>query len=262
MRIKKIFISLTIIFLILFFVLRMYTYSNTPKQEKTKLKFENDCYAIQNEDIIKSSMVDKFITKEQDTIQLSYEKTKNNKDIYISSENDEYIYMNDVLVGYIKDINIDTINNIPMESETAKIIAENFLNDNINDFEKYEFISNNYIEAYAEYSVIFMNKLNGFNTNDIIRVNINNSGIVVSFSRFHYNEFEKYNNIVFNMENIENMVINEIKEKYGNSYVNSEIKYSFLNLVNKKLVLQIEVNVELNQGGIPIQTTEIVFYEL
>ena len=50
--------------------------------------------SVANTDTVKTGIETKTIINNNETIQLSYQETKNNKDIYVSAEEDEYIYSN------------------------------------------------------------------------------------------------------------------------------------------------------------------------
>lgn len=265
MNIKRVLILLFITFLVLFLGLGVYTtYCSNQVSTVSKIKFMSET-SVANTDTVKTGIETKTIINNNETIQLSYQETKNNKDIYVSAEEDEYIYSNDQLVGFIKNIDVNNINTTKLESTVAQRIATSFLEENLSNPQDYELTSNNYITSYAEYTFVFMNKLNGYNTNDIIRINVDNSGDVVSFSKFNYNVFEQYKDITIDMDTIEETVTNTIKNKYGNDYVDSEITYSFLNIVNNKLVLQLEVSIETTNtkdSELATPILDIILYEL
>lgn len=265
MNIRRVLKLVFIILFALFFCLSVYTYCNDQVSAVApKTKFINELN-VENKDIVKTDIGTKTITNNNETIQLSYQKSKNNKDIYVSAENDEYIYSKDELLGFIKKIDVENINTTKLESTVAEEIAIAFLKEHISNLEDYELTSSSYITSYAEHTFIFMNKLNEFNTNDIIKINVDNSGNVVAFSKFNYNAFEKYKDIKIDMETIEKAVTNMIKNKYGNTYINSEITYSFLNIVNNKLVLQTEVSIETTntkESELATPILDIILYEL
>ena len=205
-------------------------------------------------------MQKKAIMDGENEIQLEYKQTKDNKDIYVSSTKDEYIYKNNTLIGFIKNVK-DDINKTKLNSEAAQDIARTFLEEHFSDNQKYVLTTSNYISSYAEYSFIYNNKLNGIDTNDIIKINVNNDGEVVSFSNFNQGMFEQYKDIQIDMELVEKDVAELLKNKYGDNYVSSKITYSFLNFVNDKLVLQIDVAIEVTDQ---LNTTilDTILYEL
>lgn len=264
MNIKRFLVLFFITFLIICFGFSVYTYCSNQVTTASKIKLMSKS-SVENTDTVKKGVAAKTITMDNKTIQLNYQKTKNNKDIYISEGEDEYIYLNDELVGFLKNIDVNNINTTKLESEVAQKIAIKFLQENVSNPQDYELTTNNYITSYAEHSFTFMNKLNGINTNDIININVDNSGKVVSFSKFNYNVFEQYKDIVIDMDTVEKTVTNTIKDEYGDDYVDSTITYSFLNIVNNKLVLQIEVSIETvntKDSELASPILDIILYEL
>lgn len=256
MKIKRIIVILLVI--ISLGGLGVYAYNNlnikTSKVVFLKGLEKNDVNTT------KSSMPKKSIRDGEKEIQLEYKETKYDTDIYVSNDKNEYMYKDNKVVGFIKSIDKD-IKTTKLDLEDAEKIAKAFLQENISENQKYELTFSNYITSYAEHSFIYNNKLNGIETNDIIKVNVNNKGEVVSFSHFNEGVFEKFNNIEIDMTAIEKEVEDMIKSEYGQNYVNSEITYSFLNIVNNKLVMQMDVNIEIaNQLQASILDT--VIYEL
>lgn len=254
MNIKK--YILLIVILILILSISVYVYAVSTENVKTKFKQMNQ---------IVNTITDEFNLKENEkTIngneKIKYQKTKLNKDIYVASNNDEYIYKDNKLVGFIKDIDEIDLELPILDEESAEKVADKFLKENFSNFQKYEIISSNYIKSYAQYSFTYMNKLNNFNTNDIICIYINNAGNIVSYSAFKQGEFEKYKNLKIDVDTIKNSITKIIKDKYNENYVNVKFNYCFLNLINNKLVLQSDINIELKDNTEGILDT--IIYEL
>ncbi len=251
----KIIVAVLVI-LILCLGVAVYANNNT---KTSKVLFFSE---VEQEDrnVTKSNMPKKTIINGAEEVQLEYKESKYDNDIYVSNKKDEYIYKNDNLIGFIKKVD-DEINVTRMNSESAQEIANTFLQENIDESDKYELTSSNYITSYAEYSFVYNNKLNGIDTNDTVKINVNNNGEVVSFSNFNQGVFEKFSGVKVNMEIIEKEIIDSIKNKYGKDYVDSEIIYSFFNIVNDKLVLQVNVSIEVaNQVSSSVLDT--IIYEL
>lgn len=162
--------------------------------------------------------------------------------------------------------------NIQFASETIETLNPIYKNKNdkdvtINNKEvklKYKNTKTNkdiYISDSKDEYIYSNDKLIGFNTNDTVKINVNNSGEVVSFSAFNQGAFEQYKDISIDMKKIESKVIDTIKDKYIDNYINSNITNTFLNIIDNKLVLQIEINIETNNEINP-NILEIILYEL
>lgn len=254
MNIKK----SVVLFLIILFVFSfgVYVYANNEKKNNTQVKLM-DQVANDFKDSVEKGKKEKIINENE---KIKYKKTKSNKDIYISSAKDEYIYMEDKMVGFIKNINPNNLSLSVLDEKVSRKIADKFLKENIVNFQKYEFISCEYIESYAQSSYIYMNKLNKIDTNDIVCINIDNAGNVASYSAFKQGMFEKYKDLKIDMNIIKSTVLEEMKDKYNNDNIKIEINYSFFNIINDELVLQCDITIELENESEKVFDT--IIYEL
>lgn len=267
MKLKRIIVILLVFILFGGVSVCVYAYNNL-SMKISKAMFVHELESV-DVNTKKINMPKKSIVDNKKEIQLEYKSTKYDKDIYVSSDKDEYIYKDDNLVGFIKSLDNDikaskldkNIKISKLNIEEAKKIAETFLQKNILDSQKYEFISSNYITSYGEYAFTYNNKLNGIDTNDIVRINVNNTGEVVSFSQFNGGAFEKFSNIKIDEKFIQKEIEETIKNKYDADYVDFEIIYNFLNIVNDKLVMQFDVNIEVS-NGIQSSVYDTIIYEL
>lgn len=209
----------------------------------------------------------KNISTDSGIKEITYKKTKSGKDIYIDNETeDEYIFKNEKMVGFLKKTNtvqqLKKSNN-KINQEEAKKIAEEFAYNNITQFEKYELVCSNYTESYGEYCFIFMNKINNLNTEDIVRINIDGNGKIMSLSAFHQGEFEKYQNTNINLNIIQENVENALKNKYEENFESFEITNQFLRIINGKLTIQNDTLITLNNETLGTEETcDTIIYEL
>lgn len=257
MNIKKIILLIVILLMIL--SVGVYVYAVNEGNEKAKIK-DMDQVISTLTDTVNLKKSDKSINGINGSEKIKYQKTKLNKDIYISNNNDEYIYKDDKLVGFIKDIDKNDLDMPVLDIKIAEKVANKFLKENISNFEKYEFISSNYVKSYAQYSFAYMNKLNDFDTNDLIYIYVNNAGEVASYSAFKQREFEKYKDLKIDVDMIKSLITDKIKDEYNDNYIHVEFNYCFLNIINDKLVFQCDIKIELKDNTEGIFDT--IIYEL
>lgn len=233
--------------------------------ENKEVKFFNEVSIDSKAMFLENVEKNKNIMINDEEIKVEYLESKRDKNIYISEDNNEYIFDEEKLVGFIKEIEISEKQNrnVKIEIEKAKEIAENFGKDNIQDFEKYEIVYFDYVETYNEYSIKYMRKLNGLMTQDVIKINIDEFGEIVSFAALHQGEFDKFNDLVIEVEAINSIVINSIKNKYGEEIKETEIEAQFLRVIDNKLVLQTEVKIIYqSENGENITGLESLIYEI
>ena len=189
-------------------------------------------------------------------INLEYENTINNLNIY-NNNNDDYIFKDNKLVGYLKE---STLINNKIDKEAAKTKAIEFAKENINNFDRYELVSSNYKESYNEHSFRFVRKINGIDTLDDVDINVDGNGEIISFSASHQGEFEKYKKLKIDSEIINNMCLEAVQNKYGEKIKDINIDSQYLKILAEKLVVQTDVTITLkNEGSTTL--TEIPAWE-
>lgn len=255
---KKIIIGIlliTVLSILSFFTLRVYANS----QEKVEgIYLDNNL--IENEKIIKKDLANKTIELDSKAINLKYEYTLKNStkeiDMFVDTENTEYMVIEDNIIGFIKDIDSENKNVNATKVTTATKtqgqildIAINYLSKNIENFNEYTLLSISYIDSYNEYSITYMNKCNGYNTFDTAQINITPSGEIVSYCANNQGimkEYEDSNFIVDQMENME-FIEDTLNSEFTdiNKY---EIEDKILTKINNKLAIQYYISIELENS--------------
>lgn len=196
-----------------------------------------------------------------------YKETKVENDIYRDNETkDEYIFRDEKMVGFLKKASVTQkvkSSNNEINKEEARNIVEEFAYNNITQFEKYELVYSNYTESYGEYCFIFMNKINNLNTGDIVKININGNGEIMSYSAFHQGEFEKYQNTYIDVNAIKENIQNTLENKYGDKLEDFEITNQFLRILDGKLTMQNDIVITLSNTTSGIEEIcDTIIYEV
>lgn len=241
----------------------------------TELQKENKILTLKQTDEINKETANKKdlegkmknISTDSGIKEITYKKTKSGNDIYIDSETeDEYILKNEKMVGFLKKTNATQQlkkSNNKINQQEAKKIAEEFAYNNITQFEKYELTYSNYTESYGEYCFIFMNKINNLNTEDIVKINIDGNGKIMSLSAFHQGEFEKYENTNIDLNIIQENIENTLKNKYEGNFESFEITNQFLRIINGKLTIQNDILITLNNTTLGTEEIcDTIIYEV
>ena len=246
---------ITVLSILSFFTLRVYANS----QEKVEgIYLDNNL--IENEKIIKKDLANKTIELDSKAINLKYEYTLKNStkeiDMFVDTENTEYMVIEDNIIGFIKDIDSEN-KNVNATKVTTAIktqgqildIAIDYLSKNIENFNEYTLLSISYIDSYNEYSITYMNKCNGYNTFDTAQINITPSGEIVSYCANNQGimkEYEDSNFIVDQMENME-FIEDTLNSEFTdiNKY---EIEDKILTKINNKLAIQYYISIVLENS--------------
>ncbi|MCL2860723.1 MAG: hypothetical protein FWF46_09360 [Oscillospiraceae bacterium] len=258
MNFKRILIMLLIAILIM--SVGIYVYASNQKSKGSKVKFMEEM-SNSFETVIKTNKKDKSINVNKKGKQIKYKETKMGKDVYVSDNDEEYIYKDDNLVGFMEYTDIDNVQLPELNIEIAQKVADEYLKENIENYQKYELIYSHYTPSYATHTFIYMNKLNGLDTSDTVRIEVDNASNIVSLAAFNQGEFEKYKDTVIDMKVIEPALTEMIKNKYGNDYVSSEITYYCLTIIEDKLFLQVDVSIVVNTLE-NIKVSDVIMYEL
>lgn len=240
---KKKYVFVIILFVIIILVGTNFLNNNDIKATHGTVEFLGNTNS-NNVITVKEDIKNKSITISSEKMVLEYKETRNDKDIYINDKHEEYIFINDKLVGFLKNSNLNA--NDKISESVAKEKALAFGKENIKKFDRYELISLDYIPSYNEYSIKYMYKLNGVNTQDTVEINIDGIGEVVSFQAFQQGKFEKYKKYKINIENVNNLCTDAIKNKYGDEIKEIEEQEQYLRILEGKLVLQTNLLITLN----------------
>lgn len=254
---RKTKIILSTILIVLFTVLSVSTlcvYANS--QEKTEGIFLDDNLQ-DSQKIIKEKAINKNIQLDDENINLTYAYSITNSekelDMYLdNNDNTEYIFDGNDVVGFIKDVNLSSINVVNSAStESVKTqgqilnIGIEYLSKAIENFEEYELVSINYISSYNEYAITYMNKCSGYNTSDTAQINITPVGEIVSFcanNQGMMKEYEDSNILIDQMQN--NAFIEETLNTEFENIDKYEIEDKILTKVDGKLAMQYYIALE------------------
>lgn len=149
-----------------------------------------------------------------------------NYDVYIDSAGTEfaYLYNTDMLCAMI---GLGAYNEIPKENaiseETAIDNASDFMSNVIGNFEDYDYQECYYVEYAGEYSVVFNKKLSGIKTDDDIYVDVNAEGEIVSFTMFNRDRYDKFKDVVIDMDKNEAKAAKQIEDIIKNT-INDKIE--------------------------------------
>lgn len=248
MKLKnKLIIFLSILISLSIIIIFLLSYS-VKATEKSKLQLM-DLSSIKNDNVVKSNINDKIITKNGTNINLKYKSTEMEKDIYIDNKGCEYVYDDKKMVGFLEPINKEAAKAERLSEVEVKSIAEKFLTENIENYFKYQLVGCMYIESYNEYKITYVNKLNDINTQDIIDINVNNLGEVTAFLGINQGKFEKYKDQNINTNNINQLIKADVNDVYAKKIENLNIQNQTLALENDKLILITNVLIRLKNNS-------------
>ena len=196
-------------------------------------------------------LMDNFITMNYDRQIITNSKVNT---IYKDDELNEYVFQENVLTGFIKNIDYPELSNeevnqasfkskiasykikIPNYRTLADVTAQSLLpvGTDLND---YTLISENFVESYQEYSYNYVKMIGNYRTNDSVTVNIDVNGQVTSFLTTDIGEFDSIEANTINDEMVENFVNNQMISLHGNNVEytieSKEIgKYNSQNVIN------------------------------
>ncbi len=150
---------------------------------------------------------EKSITIDSKNIRLKYVRTENLKekaaarradnygtyDVYVDDAETEYLYLlnSDIYCGFkMAEVGEATAKSEAIAEETALNISEEFLMANRGNYTEYELMSCQYSELAGYYDIQYYLPINGYKSDDIIRLWVNAEGEVTSFSEFNYKRYE------------------------------------------------------------------------
>lgn len=147
---------------------------------------------------------------------INYSYTYDNIDVYVDEQKTEYLIKNDEILGFIKKASkVKIQKNSVITKEQAMDCIRIFIENRISNFGNYTLVTEDYNENYGEFSFVFSRKILGYNTMDIIFIAVDKEGKVNAFYTSNMGEFEKYNNIEIDEENISNFVNQSITDRYS-----------------------------------------------
>lgn len=204
--------------------------------------------------------------KENVSVELS--KTRNvdigNFQVYKDSQNNEYIYKNQKLVGYFSDKEIKEENNNQRKSisinkidytKIAENYAKEFIDVESTSFEKYQFEKSDVVSDYNEINYTYTKFINGFKTNDSITVALNFDGTLASVSASRQGLFDNLV-ILATKDEVQNYVDDYMKEKYPS--FEYKVSRVIVDYIDDKYVISNFVVINNEEEVF----TEQVYYEL
>lgn len=184
--------------------------------------------------------------------------------LYKDDYNNEYIYKNNKLVGYLQNKEINDISSNLFSTYKKSAInyrlkadeyAKIFIDENLTNFNNYTFEKESYVESYNEINFLYTKYINEFKTNDSINVALNLDGTLSSISATRQGIFNDLE-LQVNNEQIKDFVSKYMSKNYMN------LKYSILetliNQVDNKFVVETIVAIEGQNGSF----TEVINYDL
>lgn len=223
------------------------------------------CASIFSVGVIVANASNDKITKtvtliENQPISIQY-KTRINKnnmvsDIYADNQDNQYIYVDENLVGFIKDRNLKENNQISRQSMTvnqANILisqnrlnvtnfARNIIDTNHTSLNDYQLTKTNFVESYDELNYVFTKEIDGYKVNDSITISTDLNGEIVSFVANRQGDFDNYKNMTIDDEDVLDFIESEITTNYDN--VDYVIENQIIDFVDNKLVLANYIKLE------------------
>ena len=177
-------------------------------------------------------------------------------DIYADNQDNQYIYVDENLVGFIKDRNLEENNQISRQSMTvnqANILisqnrlnvtnfARNIIDTNHTSLNDYQLTKTNFVESYDELNYVFTKEIDGYKVNDSITISTDLNGEIVSFVANRQGDFDNYKNMTIDDEDVLDFIESEITTNYDN--VDYVIENQIIDFVDNKLVLANYIKLE------------------
>lgn len=180
---------------------------------------------------------------------INYSYTYDNIDVYVDEQKTEYLIKNDEILGFIKKASkVKIQKNSVITKEQAMDCIRIFIENRISNFGNYTLVTEDYNENYGEFSFVFSRKILGYNTMDIIFIAVDKEGKVNAFYTSNMGEFEKYNNIEIDEENISNFVNQSITDRYSEQVQSICELRRTLKKEDGRLFLEIIVELSLKDG--------------
>lgn len=176
-------------------------------------------------------------------------------------EHTKYLLKNGYPIGFIKEINpneiVKQVENKEFSSKQAYEVAKEYCEENVEKFEQYTLIENEYNEKYKQYDIEFNKKIGEYKTTDYIFISINTSHIITLFVAPNQEKFDEYQNIEIDNTKVSKFIEDEINTKYKEELSEYEEQYKTLKIVDDKLVLECSIKVWLNNSS---PFLDIIYY--
>jgi len=198
-------------------------------------------------------------------------------EIYLDDSKNEYVYSNNQLVGYLKNVDLSTkkvqentksVTSTKDLLQTYKSISDNLLTQIINSNSKrsvkqneYEINYTHYRDDYREYVYTYTNKIGGYNTNDSITISLDENGELSSFNATRQGMFDQYENIKIDKNDVNTFIENSMVEFLNGTTDTYDVYQQLINFNNGKLVLEIVVEIFHENSEYAYNTT-VLKYEL
>lgn len=213
-----------------------------------------------------------------DAILVKYSKTENYENremkIYLDDEENEYIFSNNKLTGFLKNVKIEEKEHSEIEKimsnedsknemlekykEKALEIITNYTKDK-SILDRYDVTDSYYQEDYDELVYSFTKTIDGYVTNDSITISLDINGNLSSLSAPFQGLFDEYENVKIDRNEVDKFVKETMSSKNYNDVESYSVDYEFINIVNEKLVLEIGIKLEHETSGI---STTVLYYEI
>lgn len=174
--------------------------------------------------------------------------------VYKDSELNEYVFQENVLTGFIKNVDYPELSNeevsqasfkskiasyktrVPNYRALANTTAQSILPVGV-DLNDYTLVRENFVESYQEYSYNYVKMIGNYITNDSVTVNIDINGQVTSVLTTDIGEFDSIEVTDINDTMVENFVNTQMLNLHGNNVEytieSKEIaKYNSQNVIN------------------------------
>lgn len=205
-----------------------------------------------------SNLSDKYRNLLEQENEITYKYLTNDIVICEDKEHTKYLLKNGYPVGFIKEFNPDEIikqvGNKEFSSKQAYEIAKEYCQDNIENFEQYILIENEYNEKYKQYDIEFNKKIGKYKTTDSIFISVKTDYTITLFIALNQTEFDEYKNIEIDNIKVSNFIENELNNRYKDDLNKYEEQYKTLKIVDDKLVLECSIKIWLNNASPFIDT--------
>ena len=212
---------------------------------------------------IESNLSNKYRNLLEQENEIIYKYLTNDIVICEDNEHTKHLLKNGYPVGFIKEFNLDEdtkqVENKEFSSKQAYEIAKEYCEKNIEKFEQYTLIENEYNEKYKQYDIEFNKKIGEYKTKDCIFISVKTDYTITLFIALNQTDFDEYQNIEIDSAKVSDFVRKEINNKYNGELKKYEEQYKTVKIVNDELVLECSIKVELNHVSPFI---DVIYYNI
>lgn len=225
-----------------------------------------------------TSKVKKISLFDNETRTINYSRTEKygqkKFEVYLDDEKGEYIFLNDKLTGFLKNVTIEEekqeeVKKLMANKTTREGLLKSYnekaqqvvkkVNDTNSTLNRYDKTNSYYQEGYDEFVYTFTKTIDGYPTNDSITISLDKDGNLSSLNAPRQGLFDKYDNIKINKAEVTNFIEKNMSLDSYSDISNYEVDFEIINLVNDKLVLEIGIELTHKTGAI---STTILYYEI